>query len=248
MDESILSTDGTDCFESVAVPGTTRSYWHRVRRSNAAHHCRDHCGPRASIPSKVSAQDELAALREQIEQQQDALERSMREQDALSQRLGALEQATISKADASAVADTGGATPSREPESYQRDSVGDLNAESVRAGEFPGSILIPGENPVSLRIGGFVKAVTISDSRAENAGAALLPAYLGTTGDDSDGDFSIDSTSSRLQFDAPSSTSIGDFRGYLEFDLNNSNNGSNSYRTRLAYGSWSNARGGFTAG
>ena len=68
-----------------------------------------------------------------------------------------------------------------------RDAVADLNREAVAAGEFPGSIRIPGPWKTSLQIGGFVRVLAISDSDAENIGEALLPAILGTRRDDDDG-------------------------------------------------------------
>lgn len=52
-----------------------------------------------------------------------------------------------------------------------RDSVGDLNRETVSAGDLPGSFKIPGSGDVSLSIGGFIKAAAIADSDAENMGA-----------------------------------------------------------------------------
>ena len=42
-----------------------------------------------------------------------------------------------------------------------RDAVGDLNAPSVKAGDFPGAIQLPGDEGISLAIGGFVKTAAI---------------------------------------------------------------------------------------
>lgn len=72
-----------------------------------------------------------------------------------------------------------------------RDTVGDLNAGAVEAGEFPDSIKIPGNGDVSLAIGGFVKTVAIFDSDAENMGADLLPVTWGTRRSDTEGGFSL---------------------------------------------------------
>ncbi len=199
--------------------------------------------PSSAQHGVVELRYQLEQQRELIRQQQLSLEQSVQQLDALSRRLAALEE-TSAASDETLIA----STPRRQLDDYQRDSVGDLNADSVRSGAFPGSMLIPGEDGVSLRIGGYLKAVAIHDSGAENAGAAFLPAYLGTAGDDIDGAFGIDANLSRIQFDARSSTGIGDLRGYLEFDLNERNDGSPAYRTRLAYGSWRSTAGTLTAG
>jgi hypothetical protein len=118
----------------------------------------------------------------------------------------------------------------------------------IRVGQFPGSVELPGTEKISLAIGGFVKAVAIADSDAEAAGAAFLPAFLQTGREDVRGSFSIDSTLSRLFFDARSPVTFGNLRGYLEFDLNDGNSGSLNYKVRHAYGSWTSQRGTLTAG
>lgn len=45
------------------------------------------------------------------------------------------------------------------PDPLSRDAVGDLNAPSIRAGDFTDAIKLPGEENISLAIGGFVKTV-----------------------------------------------------------------------------------------
>ena len=129
-----------------------------------------------------------------------------------------------------------------------RDTVGDLNARAVEIGEFPGSIKIPGSGDVSLAIGGFVKTVAIFDSNAENMGADLLPATLGTRRPDTEGGFSLDSTLTRLFLDARAPVPRGKVRGYLEADLNNANDGSLGLKMRQAYGAWITDSGILLAG
>lgn len=119
-----------------------------------------------------------------------------------------------------------------------RDAVGDLNAEAVEAGEFPGAILLPGTK-VSLGIGGFIKTIAIADSRLEVSGADLRPESIGTVRPDRDGNFSVDATLSRFYFDARAPTPKGYIRGYLEWDLNNGNNGVLALKPRHVYATWS---------
>lgn len=133
------------------------------------------------------------------------------------------------------------------PDTVKRDPVGDLNAEAIRSGTFPGSILIPGDG-VSLAIGGFVKTVVIADSSLEGAGPIFLPAYLGTTRDDNDGNFSIDASLSRIYFDGRLDNESGAFRAYLEFDANGKNDGSLNLNFRHIYGTWASDKGTLTVG
>lgn len=111
---------------------------------------------------------------------------------------------------------------------HQRDPIGDLNSESIKRGEFDGSIRLPGTHNVSLAIGGIVKAVAIWDNNAEAMGADFLPALLGSQRADTDGAFAIDSTLTRLYMDGRAPVKNGSIRGYVEYDLNDGNNGNNS--------------------
>lgn len=129
-----------------------------------------------------------------------------------------------------------------------RDAVGDLNSAAVAAGEFPGSILIPGTEQVSLAIGGFVKAVGIMDSDIEGTGPIFLPANIGSSRADSEGATSFDASLSRIILDARAPTQDGSVRGYIEVDLNKANNGSPDMQIRHAYGTWRIGSGTLTAG
>jgi hypothetical protein len=101
---------------------------------------------------------------------------------------------------------------------------------------------------VSLAVGGFVKTAVIADSAAETMGADFLPATLGTASPDTDGGFAIDATITRLHMDGRASTGAGDFRGYVEYDLNASNSGALGFKLRHAYGTWRTGVGTLTAG
>jgi len=130
-----------------------------------------------------------------------------------------------------------------------RDSIGDLNASAVRAGDFAGAIKLPNTFGVELAIGGFFKTAALLDSDAKNMGVDFLPALLGSQPGDQDGNFALDSTLTRLVLDARApSRGDGSLRGYLEWDLNNTNDGSLNLKTRLAYGSWTTPAGKLTVG
>lgn len=125
-----------------------------------------------------------------------------------------------------------------------RDSVGDLNADAVKSGEFPGSFLIPGPGGVSFAIGGFVKTLAFYDTKAEGREAVFLPALLGGMGrDDKDGTFSLTAELTRLNFDARVNVGETKLRGYVEFDFSG-----DLFKWRHGYLSWSGSAGELTAG
>jgi hypothetical protein len=125
-----------------------------------------------------------------------------------------------------------------------RDGVGDLNAQSVRAGEFPGSFLIPGTGGVSFGIGGFIKALVFHDSNAEGREAVFLPALLGGVGrDDDEGTTSLSAELSRLHFDARVKVGESRLRGYIEFDFSG-----DLFKWRQGYLTWSGPFGEVLAG
>jgi len=224
--------------------------------------------PLLAIPGTGQAEDDIATLRKQVEkqralireqgqqlkEQKEKIDRQTRDLDELSNRLdkiagakeGAAPAPTVRAPQAVAAEEGKGTAHPAGPAA--RDAVGDLNAPAVRAGEFPGSLQIPGPGKVSLAIGGFIKTVAIYDSKAENMGADLLPAYLGTKYPDQDGGFSVDATITRLFIDGRAPVPSGKVRGYVEWDLNSANDGTLGTRWRLAYGTWTNDYGTLMAG
>jgi hypothetical protein len=223
-----------------------------------------------SFPVTGMADDELVILRQQFEEQQSLVRQQTEmlqlQQKALAEQAARLEELNTRLLEMEAKAGTESTTvppvetavaaqpsgtrvaESRVDGQLQRDSVGDLNSAGVAAGDFPGSIKIPGSGEISLAIGGFIKTVAIVDTNAEDAGADFLPAFLGTRRNDDDGNFTIDSTISRLNFDARAPVPRGTVRGYLEFDMNDNNDGSLALKVRHAYGAWKNDMGTLTAG
>ena len=212
-----------------------------------------------SIASPVIAADDITTLRRQLEEQraliqaqQQQLAQQAQALDRLSERLDEMTagQAAAAQAVSSPKlsADDTPKVAARPETTMERDEVGDLNSESIKSGEFPGSFMIPGPGKISLRIGGFVKTVAIADSDAETMGADFLPSTLGTRRSDKDGAFSLDATITRLNLDARAPTPDGRLRGYVEWDLNDSNDGSVAFKMRHAYGAWINSYGTLTAG
>jgi hypothetical protein len=125
-----------------------------------------------------------------------------------------------------------------------RDPVGDLNADSIKGGAFPGSVLVPGPGGVSFGIGGFIKALGFHDSDAEGREAVFLPALLGGIGrDDEDGTTSLTAELSRLNFDARASLGETRIRGYVEFDFSG-----DLFKFRHGYLTWSGNFGEVLAG
>jgi len=211
------------------------------------------------VPGYAGADSDTEALRKQLEEQrtliraqQQQLEKQSQALDELGRRLDEMAvgktgaaQMAVSPQPAPADATKRSTTPGRYSD---RDSVGDLNADAVRAGEFPGSFTIPGPGKISLAIGGFIKTAVIYDSDAEAMGADFLPATLGTSRPDTDGAVSLDATLTRLHLDGRAPIPSGQVRGYVEYDLNAGNNGSPDFKIRHAYGTWKNDYGTLTAG
>ena len=216
-----------------------------------------------SLPVIGMADNDLVTLHQQFEEQSKLLQlqqKTLAEQAAqlkeLSTRLAEMEGEANTEPTAMPLVKTAAESQppetktaeSREEDQFQRGSEGDMNSAAITAGDFPGSFKIPGTGEVSLAIDGFIKTVAIVDTNAEDAGADFLPAFLGTRRKDNDGNFTIDSTISRLDFDVRAPAPQGTVRGYLEFDMNNTNNSSLDLKVRHAYGAWKSNLGTLTMG
>ena len=100
-----------------------------------------------------------------------------------------------------------------------RDRVGDLNADAVQGGAFPGSFLIPGTD-VSLAVGGFIKALAFYDSDASDRSPDFLPGEDLVPNETAGGMYAMTAGLSRLFLDTRARTHRGDVRGYIELDFN----------------------------
>lgn len=156
--------------------------------------------------------------------------------------MSARAQAAAPAPAATAGAQSSGQAPAAEPP--PRDPVGDLNADLVTAGDFPGSFKIPGPGGVSLGVGGFVKALFFADSNVEGRESVFLPALIGGMGrDDEDGTTSLSAELSRMSFDARVTTGEQRLRGYVEFDFTG-----DLFKWRHGYLTWGGGFGEVLAG
>ena len=199
-----------------------------------------------SADSAIAA-DKLQDLRRKIDEQDriisdqgDQIDRQQQDLDSIREELEQLDSASPAvppQAVPDDQKDPEDAEESEDEAALERDPVGDLNRRAVQEGDFPGAILLPGPWRTSLRIGGFVHVAAIYDTDAERIGAAFLPSLLGVRRSDEDGSFSIDPTLSRLFLDARAPTDWGNIRGYVEWNLNDNNDGDLAVKWRHAYGS-----------
>ena len=102
-----------------------------------------------------------------------------------------------------------------------RDPVGDLNAELIREGKFPGAILLPGKR-VSAAFGGLIKATAFYDTRYREKEELLLPGTLNEDNTDK-GQFFSSARSSRLYFDGRTDVDGIDAQAYIEMDFRGPN-------------------------
>jgi hypothetical protein len=138
------------------------------------------------LPHPVLAESDLESLKKEIAGQREKLAEQTRKLEEMEKRLDeAMETSRSPAGGTSAETVTTQATDSGAGKTKElseriepRDSVGDLNAAGIKAGEFPGSIKIPGTGDLSLAIGGFIKTVAIFDSDAENMGPIFCPPRL----------------------------------------------------------------------
>lgn len=121
-------------------------------------------------------------------------------------------------------------------QAHARDTVGDLNAHFLEPGDFTGSYKVMGKSkvPVSIAVGGFIKAVAITDTNSERDDTYFRPSLLNAA--DTEGNTQINANFSRWYLDgrAKLTNDAGEVRGYLETDFYKS-----SYRMRHAYLTWS---------
>jgi hypothetical protein len=123
---------------------------------------------------------------------------------------------------------------------FIRDAIGDLNANNVRKGSFPGSIYLPGTS-TSVGFGGFIKTISYIDSDKERKTDVPAAAYLDPT--DQDGQFGISARLSRFLFDARATVPKGMVRGYFEVDFTG-----DLFKIRHAYASFSQNKHELLAG
>lgn len=88
-------------------------------------------------------------------------------------------------------------------------------AEPVRSGSFPGSMLWPGSD-VSIRVGGRIKADAIQDFDAIGTTDEFKTSTIPVPEVASDGNTDFHAQDSRLHLDVRSPSELGELRGYVE--------------------------------
>jgi hypothetical protein len=142
---------------------------------------------------------------------------------------------TAAMAPAPAAAVSTGAPPTGAELDQRRAS--ELPPDVVSAGEFPGSIKLPGSD-AALRIGGLVRVNWVTSYNAllvdDRFQTSAIPA-AGSPDSQRGGRVSVIASPSRFNFDLRTPTGVGYMRSFIEGDFAGSGN---SLRLRHAYGQW----------
>jgi len=119
----------------------------------------------------------------------------------------------------------------------------DLASAFVGEGEFPNSIKVRGPGRVSFALGGYIKSLAIYDSDYEFSGnPAFVPAILGVTGNDTEGQVQLDARLSQLNFRTQASYGDSMIGSWCEFDF------VDNFRLLQAFLFWAGPWGEITAG
>lgn len=113
----------------------------------------------------------------------------------------------------------------------------ELTQATVTAGDFPGSLRIPGSD-AALRIGGLVRMTTIRTFDALGSDDRFITSSIPIAGTEAAGKgdrTTYSARPSRFNFDLRTPTGVGAMRAFIEGDFAGS---SNALRLRHAYGQW----------
>ncbi|AMJ58734.1 MULTISPECIES: DcaP family trimeric outer membrane transporter [Stenotrophomonas] len=220
--------------------------------------------PLMLLPATASAQDSVAALRQEIAQAQQHLQSLTARLDALEKDQPASSPAAapapvpvIATTPVTAISPTpasAGPGPQTLPSTIlpARDSVADPataasrpdNAPSPNDPELKGFIAIPGTDTL-IRLGGYAKLDAIADSRAAGDTEQFIPSSMPVTGPNRDvSHFGMHAKQTRFSFEARRPTTHGNLRFYLENDFFGSSD-SYEFRLRHAYGQLGNTYAGY---
>jgi hypothetical protein len=184
----------------------------------------------ADLPAPVDPQ--VAALQEQVR----ALQEQLKTVEELSlqshNRLQAIER-DLPQADATAAVNERlmklEAATSKLPES----------ADVVSAGDFPGSLRIPGTD-AALKLGGQVRVVLVDSLAAIGSGDRFVTSSIpirGTAVASEEARVVMTAIPSRFNFDVRSPSQVGDLRAFIEADFAGSGG---ALRLRHAFARWGN--------
>jgi uncharacterized coiled-coil protein SlyX len=206
-------------------------------------------------PSGIGAQQESSAvtlddLYRMLQKQQKLIENQQATIDALSARLDDVAPEKPQTVDSDTSPPRGDLATPQEPTgsldkemAERRMSTKGMPANVLIAGEFPGSIRIPGSN-MAAKVGGNVRLAVVSnfdpigsDDRFI-AGAIPVPGDLSSTDGELFDGATISAKRSLLNLDVRADSSVGQFRAFIEGDFVTDVGSSNVFRLRHAYGQY----------
>jgi hypothetical protein len=198
--------------------------------------------------TSVTLEDLHAMLQKQqqlIEQQQATIDQQSKALSTLSQRLDAVAQQQTAGAETAPPSDE--LVSLREQvaavEKLAQQNRTEMPANVLTAGEFKGSIRLPGTN-MAGRLGGNVRLGLVNNFSPLGSEDRFIVGSIPVPGDESsaEGDLfkgvSISTKRSRLNLDMRMDSSVGQFRAFVEGDFVTEVDSSDVFRLRHAYGQY----------
>lgn len=175
------------------------------------------------LPISAHAQDEARELREELEEAKrriERIERRLRELESTPRPASDGPQAPPARADARSTP-TPTPTAYRPPERFEDDQVAEPRPadREIRA-DRRGFIEFP-DTGTRLRVGGFIKADAMYDTRPMGTRDWFVPSSIPTSGVDAarGPQFGMNARASRIHLDWRRPTEIGEIKGFLEFNF-----------------------------
>jgi len=139
--------------------------------------------------------------------------------------------------------------PETQPEAEKRkysipiNRQSDIGAAFVEPGDFPNSIKLAGPGRTSISLGGYIRVLAIWDSDYEFSGnPAFVPAILGTTGPDTEGQMQLDVSLSSIYLKTQATVANGTVGTWLQVNF------VNDFQLYQAFFYWAGPWGQVTAG
>jgi uncharacterized coiled-coil protein SlyX len=189
----------------------------------------------------------IESQNKQIEAQQQTINDQNKALKSLSTRLDEVAQNQAQAVGADIAPPTGDQVSVRERLAALEKEAADepeAPANVLTAGEFPGSIRIPGTN-MAGKVGGFVRLGVVNSFEPIGSDDRFIVGTIpvpggeagGSTGDATSG-LTISAKRSRMNLDMRMDSSVGQFRAFIEGDFATESEGSDVYRLRHAYGQY----------
>lgn len=115
----------------------------------------------------------------------------------------------------------------------------EMPADVLRAGDFPGSIHLPGTN-LNARVGGFVRLSGVNSLDPIGSDDRFIVGSIppeGTASAENEARATISAKRSRINLDVRMDSTVGQFRAFIEGDFAG-DGGTENYRLRHAYGQY----------